>query len=143
MTRVDFYVLQSATPAARQLLACRLAEKAYSLAHQVYIHTDDDRQAAKLDTLLWTFRDGSFVPHQKLDIDSEVSTPVLIGHQEAPDNINQVLINLHPEVPMFFSRFERVVEIVNQDEMIRQQGRRRYQFYRERGYQLQTHKLDI
>lgn len=142
MTRVDFYVLPSATPQARQRLACRLAEKAYNLAHQVYIHTDDARQAQQLDTLLWTFRDGSFVPHECFDLDTDAAVPVLIGHREAPDNVNQVLINLQPDVPMFFSRFERVVEIVDQDELVRQQGRQRYQFYRERGYPLQTHKLD-
>ena len=71
----------------------------------------------------------------------EADCPVLIGHVDAPESINQVLINLDAAVPMFFSRFERVVEIVNQDETLRQQARDRFKFYRDRGYDLQTHNL--
>ncbi len=142
MTRVDFYIVDSSDPSSRTLTACRLAEKAYSLDHQIYIHTANPSQTHELDDLLWTYRAGSFVPHRCIDTEGEPDCPVLIGHVDAPERSNQVLINLATAVPMFFSRFERVVEIVNQEETLRQQARERFKFYRDRGYDLQTHNLN-
>ncbi len=141
MTRIDFYIVDSDDPASRNLVACRLAEKAYSLEHRIYIHTANQSEATDLDELLWTYRAGSFVPHQRDATPSEQDCPVLIGHTDAPESINQVLINLDSAVPMFFSRFERVVEIVTQEETMRQQARERFKFYRDRGYDLHTHNL--
>ncbi len=142
MTRIDFYILDSEQKSARSLLACRLAEKAYSLNNQIYIYTGNQSQSKELDELLWTYRAGSFVPHQQLEVHDNHDCPVLIGHAEAPEGLNQVLINLDSAVPLFFSRFERVVEIVNQDENQRQQARERFKFYRDRGYDLHTHNLN-
>lgn len=141
MTRVDFYILPDAEAKGRQLLACRLAEKAVGLGHQVYIHTASQAQAASLDNLLWTFRAGSFVPHGLYPGDTDEGLPVLIGHDAEPQGKTDVLINLAPEVPLFFSRFSRVTEVVNADEEQRRLGRERFRFYRERGYPLQSHDL--
>ena len=141
MTRIDFYIVDSNEAGSRSLTACRLAEKAYSLDNQVYIHTASLSEADKLNDLLWTYRAGSFVPHQRFEPSNEQDCPVLIGHVDAPEGFNDVLINLDTAVPMFFSRFERVVEIVDQDETLRQQARDRFTFYRDRGYNLHTHNL--
>jgi DNA polymerase-3 subunit chi len=51
----------------------------------------------------------------------------------------EVLVNLHPEPPPFFSRFERLAEIVAADDDALAAGRARYRFYRERGYELRQH----
>jgi len=141
MTRIDFYIVDSDQKVSRSLLACRLTEKAYSLKNQIYIYTADESQANEFDELLWTYRAGSFVPHQQLAAQDGQDCPVLIGHADAPEGLNQVLINLDKTVPLFFSRFERVVEIVSQDETQRQQARERFKFYRDRGYDLHTHNL--
>ena len=63
MARVDFYILAQSDERARHVLACKLAEKAWRLDNTVYIHTRDRSDAESIDELLWTFRDGSFVPH--------------------------------------------------------------------------------
>ena len=52
-----------------------------------------------------------------------------------------LLINLADEIPMFFSRFQRVVEVVSEDKQSRESGRNRFRFYRDRGYDLRTHQL--
>ena len=52
-----------------------------------------------------------------------------------------VLINLSAEVPEFFSRYERVAEVVDADAARREQSRERYRFYRDRGYKLNTHQV--
>lgn len=142
MTRVDFYVLNSADAAHRARFACRLADKAYRLGHRVFIHTESAQHARQLDELLWTFQQNSFVPHCAYHEAGEQPPPVLVGHDAEPDTGLDVLINLAPQVPLFFSRFERVAELVDQDPATRQHGRARYGFYRERGYPLHTHRLE-
>ncbi len=141
MTRVDFYVLAESDATAAELLACRLAEKIYKLGHQVYVHTESDAQAQRLDGLLWTFRPGSFVPHGRQGGESPEQVPVLIGCGEEPASHTDVLVNLATEVPGFFSRFERVAELVAGEPEQRAMARERFRFYRDRGYELQTHNL--
>lgn len=145
MTRIDFYILEGNAPADGRQIACRVAEKAYLAGHKVYIHTPDERTADQLDELLWTFRQGSFVPHQKLaaGAPADTLTPIHIGWGSEPEVHDDVLINLAAEVPLFFSRFQRVAEIVPAGAEARQQGRARYRFYRERGYPLETHTLGV
>ena len=50
--------------------------------------------------------------------------------------------NLNAEPPPFFSRFERLAEIVGKDDADVVAGRERFRFYRERGYELRTHNLE-
>lgn len=140
MTRIDFYVLQDNPALARERLACRIAEKAYGLGHRVHIHTADAPAASRLDELLWTYRDGSFVPHEVEPADP-APVPVTIGHAWEPREDCAVLINLAEAVPVFFSRFERVAEILDPDPVVRRHGRERYRFYRDRGYELNTHEV--
>ena len=145
MTRIDFYILNDTSDNADTVMACRLAEKAYSLKHHVYVHTRNPQETEKIDKLLWTFRDGSFLPHQQYTSANISSSPVLIGHapdlDSAMETQHQVLINLTEQIPMFFSRFERVTEVVPANENGRKQARERYKFYQERGYELKTHDL--
>lgn len=141
MTRIDFYIVDDNNRQAQQQLACRLAEKAYGLDHTIYIHTNDRRQAELLDQMLWTFRDGSFIPHCLYGDKIVKQAAVVIGHDAEPEMHNEVLINLSDAVPLFFSRFERVAEVIAGDEQARQKGRERFKFYRDRGYELKTHNL--
>jgi DNA polymerase-3 subunit chi len=140
MTRVDFYVLADSTPQARPLLSCRLAEKAFKKGRRVFINTDSASQLKQLDDLLWTFRAGSFVPHA-VYTDDNGEQPVLLGHAVEPEGPHDVLVNLCSEVPAFFSRFERVAELVGGNEAERAAARERYRFYLDRGYTLNTHQL--
>jgi DNA polymerase-3 subunit chi len=142
MTRIDFYILSQQHAEARQRFACRLAAKAWQQGHRVYIHTEGPEQSRRLDELLWTFNTDSFIPHS-LDDDAAADTvPVHIGHSGDPQHHDEVLINLAPEVPLFFSRFERVIELVDPHEETRRQGRERFRFYRDRGYPLENHTIN-
>ena len=141
MTRVDFYVLPDGAPSGRETFACRLADIAYRRGQRVYVYAQSQDQASALDRLLWTFQAGSFLPHDLHPSESAAVNPILIGHDGVPDNGHEVLINLAATVPNFFSRFERVAEVLNQEPSVKQAGRERFRFYRERGYALETHTL--
>ena len=145
MTRIDFYIIEDGSEQATETFICRLTEKAWSQNNTVYIHTMDEQHATRYDELLWTFTEDSFVPHQLVASENSEKT-VLIGHQstmDMPSTHHDVLINLNHETPSFFSQFERVAEIITTDESSRIKGRERYQFYRDRGYALETHKMSL
>jgi DNA polymerase-3 subunit chi len=141
MTQVDFYILKDSQPAAQALLTCRLSEKAFKQGHQVFINTASGQQLKQLDDMLWTFRDGSFLPHGVYEEGADSTHPVLLGHGVEPEGPSDVLVNLSNEVPAFFSRFNRVAELVGGDEAQRTAARERYRFYKDRGYTLNTHNL--
>jgi DNA polymerase-3 subunit chi len=138
MTKVDFYILGSGT---REHTACKLVEKAFSLGHRIYVHTDSEEQAKQIDDMLWTFRAGSFIPHQRYQSGTESHSPVQVGSHDAPDIDCDVLVNLASDVPLFFSRFQRVAELVDSNDDTRAKGRERFRFYKDRGYPLDTHNL--
>lgn len=142
MTRVNFYIIDDASSRAREHLACRLTEKAFSLGNKIFIHTASDQQSTHVDKLLWTYRAGSFLPHKIHAGTNNEPCAILIGHDVEPEANTDVLINLAQEVPLFFSRFDRVAELVNADQAVKAQARKRYKFYNERGYELETHKLN-
>ena len=141
MPRIDFYLLDDPAPNGVALLACRLAEKAFLLGHSIYIEAASDAQAQSLDTLLWTFRQGSFLPHARHPAPDGESAPILIGHGTEPQAVAQVLINLGAKTPAFYTRFERVAELVGPGEAARQQARQRFRVYRDSGAELNTHTL--
>lgn len=142
MTRVDFYLLSQNQPIDRDRFICRLTEKAFRLGHRVFLQTDSPDQAKRLDELLWSFRDRSFVPHGLArNVDGDPDFPVAIGNAEAPSGEYDLLINAGDRIPEFFSRFDRVAEPVLNEDTAKARGREHYRFYRDRGYPLETHRL--
>ena len=142
MSRVDFYILAGAGEHSRHNFACRLAEKAYRLKNTVHIHTASRQQAEVLDALLWTFRDGSFVPHELLGgPGTNPGAPVTIGFEESGIGNQDLLINLTEEIPAKAASFPRVAELVTSDEESKQRSRKRFVHYRELGAQLETHNI--
>ena len=140
MARVDFYVLNAAGEHARWQFACRLTEKAYKLNNTIHILTADAARAERLDELLWTWSDGSFVPHEMAGAGTDA--PVTLGSDltAVPQNID-LLINLSDTIPEDISAFPRVAEIVTSDDETRTASRARFAGYREQGHALETHKL--
>lgn len=138
MSRIDFYILGDAGEAARHVFACKLAEKAYRLKHSVHIRTVDSGLARRLDELLWTFRDGSFVPHEIASTGKTPESPVTIGDIGGKSDL---LINLADDVPADIGAFARIAEIVSSDEDSKQRSRKRFTEYREQGHTLETHNI--
>jgi len=142
MARIDFYVLSQSGEQARQLFACRLAEKAYKLDNTVHIHAGDEATAGRVDDLLWTFRDGSFVPHDRLASSSEAArAPVTIGCDPEYAASRDLLINLDDVIPACAGAFPRIAELVTSDEESKQKSRRRFVAYRDEGHELETHNV--
>ncbi|MDR9438345.1 MAG: DNA polymerase III subunit chi [Halomonas sp.] len=146
MTQVDFYILPDTTLEARLGFACRLAETIYRKGYRLHLHAEDEVMARDLDDRLWTFRADAYVPHALLGSNQEATVPVTIGWQDLPmagEPPPQALLNLHPGIPEWFSRFERVAEIINQHQDVLTAKRACWQTYRKRGYPVTPHQLKV
>ncbi len=139
--RVSFYVLAAQEPAARLHFACKLTEKAYKLGQRIHLHTAGNSEADALDRMLWTFRQGSFIPHQRLDPAQAPNAPVTISSgSDAPPTVD-LLINLADEVPAFYGQFARIAEIIDGSSECREAGRSRHRFYRQHSLEPETHQI--
>lgn len=99
----------------------------------------DAAMRQRLDSHLWEAEETGFLPHECWDGQDAQTSQLLLGCVEPPPSHHGVLINLGDDVPVYFSRFDQLIEII--DAAQPEAGRARYQFYRERGYPLQTHKI--
>ena len=135
MTQIDFY-----THVPDKLrIACALSAKAYSQGLKMFVYCPDPETAHRFDRMLWTTPAIGFTPHCARQDPLAAVTPVIISYQDEAPPHDEVLLNLRTEWPPFFSRFERLAEIVGIDDA--QAGRDRYRFYRERGYELRAHDM--
>ena len=141
--RVDFYIIEDPSSAARLKLACKLAEKAYLAGQTVLVWHTDARELHEFDELLWTFNDGSFVPHEALPNSGAPGTesPVFLSAGVALSANVDIIINLAPELPLSLSWTRRVAEIIDGDDARRRAGRARFKAYRELGVQPASHNL--
>jgi DNA polymerase-3 subunit chi len=141
MTQIDFYVLDERAMGNRFTLACRLSEKIYHQGRRILIHTNSEEESRHMNRLLWTFRQGSFIPHGMTKECDPSATPVIISHDKESCEEKDVLINLASEAPNFFSRFDRVAEIIDKEPQVVTAGRERFRFYRNRGYTPNKHDI--
>ena len=144
MPRVDFYILSDPLPQARLKVACRLVEKAYEAGQKIYVQTAAEADSKAIDDLLWTFSDGSFIPHEIAAGDgaSHERIVALIGTGPAPDpRYRQLIVNLSDAMPFDGELAERIVEIVGADAQRKGLARERFRVYRDRGCTLDTHNL--
>ena len=139
MTQVDFYILPETTSDARWLFACRLVDKVQRMGMRVLVAMESEADARAFDELLWTFKPESFIPHQLLNGGKHASVEITFT-QEAGDH-QGLLLNLSKSIPPYFSRFERLSEIVIQEQQSLLASRERFSFYKSRGYPIETRKL--
>lgn len=138
MTTIDFY-----TGAEDPVdVAARIVAKAWQQHGRVRVLTPDRATTDALDRRLWVAPPTAFVPHCRLSSPLAAETPVLLDDLLEHDGPACVLVNLHPEPPPFFSRFERLADIVGRDASLAEAGRRRWKFYRDHGYAMAHHALD-
>lgn len=132
MTRVDF--LHDVTD--KLAAAARLAARCYAEQHRAVVFLDRADLAMRLDRQLWCQPALGFLPHVMADSPLAGDTPILLALPGMPLAHFDWMINLGPELPPDFSRFERIIELVGADEADRIPARQRYRHYRDRGYPL-------
>ena len=140
MVEVSFYVLQSQSAKERYLFACKLIEKIYRSGHACYVLTDSLEQSQALDDLLWTFRAGSFIPHQLYTGEPpQLEKVMLIGTIAAPEDWKKILVNLSSQYPEDFQQCERILQILDGSAETKELARNRYRRYQQSGAAITTH----
>ena len=137
MTTIDFYFNAD----DRLQLACRLAGKAVSQGRRLMVWAPQADSAQRLDRMLWTSPAIGFVPHCTAQDALAAETPVLISAGATEPQGCEILLNLGDQCPPSFERFARLLEVVSRADEERQLARKRYRFYRERGYVITDHDL--
>jgi DNA polymerase-3 subunit chi len=138
--KIDFYILSQTDLQADWLFACKLVEKAYEKGHQIYIHCNNQQDAFEFDELLWQFNPSSFIPHHIQGEGPKPPPPVQIGYEDKPSHIRDILINLSDSIPKQFLQFQRVCEIVREDEQQKRIKREHYKFYQGHQFSIDTHR---
>jgi DNA polymerase-3 subunit chi len=141
MTRVDFYIHDSLSQLAQNVLMCRITEKAWKKNHKIFVRCLNEKSVKEMDDLLWSFSAESFVPHE---CQSENHTaPIIIGDKLSEAIKSDLLVNLGEDVPTTVSKFQRVVEPTGYDESSRNSARVKYKYYQDRGFPIFTHKISL
>ena len=141
LTSITFYILQSGTHNQRLAFQSKLLEQLSSNQRRVCILTENHTTNQDLDAFLWQSPEAGFLPHTTPDDPAELQNIVLC-HTHVANDHNDILVNLTHDIPAQFSRFQRVIEIVNQSDHILTTSRQRYKFYQSRGYHIDQHKLE-
>lgn len=138
MTEITFYY-----NAPDKLATARvLAAKACAQRKRLLIYSRDEAALGTLDAALWASPASGFLPHCRADDKLAAETPVLLTSDGDALPHHEVLMNLDDERPANFSRFDRLLEIVSRDdEEDKGRARRRFKFYRDRGYAITRHDL--
>lgn len=141
MTEVAFYF----NAPDKQSYVCRLLRKGYLKGVPLVVRADAPALAS-IDTALWTFAAGEFIPHG-----CEGDAPLVLQqspirlYTELPESLEasatQVLVNLRASLPPAYERFERVIEVVTQQDDDRLQARERWKAYKQHGVEIVQHDL--
>ena len=138
MTDIEFHV----NVPDKLHYSCRLVRKAYRSGATAVV-TAEPELLLQLDQLLWSYSGTEFLPHcgSNSPATTMTVTPILLVEQLDVHPPGSVLINLGPQVPGGFERFERFIEVASSSEDDRLAARNRWKHYRDRGYALRRHEL--
>ena len=136
--QIDFYILSTAEYLP---FACHLLDKAYVDKHRIHVHTQSQVDAENLNSLLWTFRDTSFIPHQLNYAATHHETPITIGFDQPINNNANILLILAPTLLQEYTQYQRVIFIVPDEAAWKNWARGTYKTLDDQHSNLHVHKV--
>ncbi len=124
--------------------ACKLLRKATASGARVAVLAPPDL-LGRLDVALWTFSPTDFIAHSRTPCSpaEAARSPVLLTDDAQAAQGFGVLVNLGTSAVAGVEQFDRVIEVVTQDEADRQAARIRWKHYTGLGYEITRHDLQI
>ncbi|MCB1195710.1 DNA polymerase III subunit chi [bacterium] len=121
---------------------CRVCQHYFEQRHTVFIYTRTDVHANALDSLLWTFRQESFIPHTVIDeFTYTIDCPVVIGTHDSNRFESQILINasdVSANHINFYKSFKTIVDFADKsDDVEHHKSRERYKLFKDLGFAMQ------
>lgn len=133
--RIDLYLLAQDTFEKGFGFVCSLVEKAVLQKHAPVIRLESESAAKMLDEMLWSFRDTSFVPHEREGADS-----IHAGRKQGIPLLVLCRLMPNPEDLKTLSG-NRLLQIVPNQPNLLQLARQHYRFYQQQGCQITTHQI--
>ncbi len=148
MTRVDFYILDSAELSDRLSFVNRLVSKTARLGHYIRVQVNSEAEALSLLDSMLNHDKFACLPIGILEMYPAEQTlsqlpNIQISYSEQDCHHHDLLVNLTTQTPSFFASFDRLAEVVIQDEDVLQSTRQAYRFYQSKNYPLHQHKISI
>ena len=141
--QVFFHYFEKTSGRDLLVYICRLVEKGYKQGSKpIYIHFDSENEAKEFDSLLWTFRQESFIPHTILGNPEQEKTPVIIGWDTNQIETAEALINVSQDIPRASKSTSKIHEIVGNDENKKNKAREKWKAYKANGSIIKAHKAD-
>jgi DNA polymerase-3 subunit chi len=122
---------------------CRLLRKASATGARVLV-VADSITLDRLDVDLWGVAATDFVPHCRYPADASLAARSPVALSDAADKLHSefaVLLNMGENPPEGFAEFGRLIEVVSQDDLDRQQARQRWKAYTALGYTITRHDI--
>lgn len=133
----EFIRLES--PGDRLRFVCRRVQKCCEGGASVAVRLGSQEETERLDDMLWTFQDISFIPHVRFcDSQKPVIEPVVIYCAREPIDEADVLVEAAGGEPGdHFRPFCHLFDFAEvYDESLKEASRRRYKAYQQAGYSM-------
>ena len=128
------------------LSICLLIKELYKLGEQIII-CDTYSNLEKLDKLLWTFEQNSFLPHKIYNLDEKLDTPIILLSEKYLNNLlvfneyNSMINNFDKPVTEVFDNLD-VYEFVEDMEDKKIISRKKYMIYKKNNFNLHHKKYN-
>jgi DNA polymerase-3 subunit chi len=123
---------------------CDISEILFNSGEHLLIHSKDEKNSKNLDSLLWTWKEESFIPHVISTSANLIhDEPVIISDQLYPGKEEWSLILLDPCPPDSISYYKNIIDFAEvYDESKKIQSRERYKQFKDNGiYNLSFMKI--
>jgi len=140
--RYWFHILAQSTPAARNLHAAKLVDKAWQQGDRVCILCDTREHAEELDELLWNFTPDAFIPHSiATDPGTPCDDPVgILLYPPAAADWDTVIV-LSSTLPDDADQYRRLALVAHNDDAVLNQARGHYKQLRALGIEARVHDM--
>lgn len=135
---VIFYVLGTDTAQQREAFIAKLVNKIHQEKRLCDIRFSSEEEMNRFDLSLWHYKPEAFIPHS---IQQTVQAPIQLWADQVTTPCEDVLLNVHPDFPQSFQRYNRTIEVLDQTEHLIQMGRERWKAYRNVGLEPIVHKI--
>ena len=141
---VNFYSLEKNQDL--HLSICSLIRELYELGGQIII-CDSHCNLEKIDKLLWTFEQNSFLPHKIYEHEVALDTPILLLTEKYLNNLlifkeyNSIINNFDEPIIQAENHF-KVYEFVESSEEKKIISRKKYAIYKDNNFDLNHKKYN-
>ena len=131
MAEIAFYQLRR-TPLEKALP--KLLEKVLESGRRAVVLTGSEERADALDAALWTYEQGSFLPHGTARGGRPERQPILLSADDAVPNDAHIVVMVDGVAPADLDRFERCLDMFDgTDPQALEAARARWRAHRDRG----------